>query len=65
MHSIDFVVNVSSEEGSSNVLLQSLASGIPLITYDIESNRELVIHDFNGFIVRMGNISQKSISHLL
>lgn len=55
---IDFVVNVSDEEGSSNSLLQSLANGRPIVAYDIESNREFVKHNKNGFLVPKGSLSE-------
>ena len=55
---IDFIVNVSSEEGSSNSLLEGLASGLPIIAYDIESNKEFVEDKKNGFLVSYGDKKQ-------
>ena len=58
LQDIDFVVNVSEEEGSSNSLLQSIANGLPILVYDIESNKEFVRHNKNGFLVKKGNLSE-------
>ena len=55
---IDFVVNVSAEEGSSNSLLQAIAAGIPIIAYNIDSNRDFVHDKKNGFLVDYGNIDE-------
>lgn len=58
LNDLDFVVNVSEEEGSSNAILQSLANGLPILAYDIDSNKELVRHNKNGFLVKKGDISE-------
>ena len=55
---IDFIVNVSSEEGSSNSLLQALAKGIPIVAYNIDSNKDFVHNNKNGFLVEYGNIDE-------
>ena len=55
---IDFVVNVSTEEGSSNSLLQALASGIPIVAYNIDSNKDFVHDNKNGFLIDYGNINE-------
>ncbi len=46
---IDFAVSTSSEEGSSNFLLESIASGLPIIAYDVGGNYEFIKD--NGFLI--------------
>ena len=58
LNDIDFVVNVSTEEGSSNSLLQALAAGIPIVAYNIDSNKDFVQNNKNGFLVEYRNINE-------
>ena len=58
LHDIDFIINTSYEEGSSNALLESTAMGLPVVAYDINSNKEFVEHNKNGFLVKLGNIDK-------
>tara|TARA_E500000178_G_C16705983_1_gene610478 strand:- start:28 stop:714 length:687 start_codon:yes stop_codon:yes gene_type:complete len=58
LNDIDFIVNVSTEEGSSNSLLQALAAGIPIVAYNIDSNKDFVHNNKNGFLVDYGNINE-------
>ena len=46
---IDFSVCPSSEEGSSNFLLESIYFGLPIIAFDVGGNSEFF--DNNGFLV--------------
>tara|TARA_B100000989_G_scaffold286838_1_gene255897 strand:+ start:2092 stop:3105 length:1014 start_codon:yes stop_codon:yes gene_type:complete len=46
---IDFAVSASSEEGSSNFLLESISSGLPIIAYDVGGNFEFFKD--NGFLI--------------
>tara|TARA_X000000950_G_scaffold214835_1_gene258480 strand:+ start:2145 stop:3158 length:1014 start_codon:yes stop_codon:yes gene_type:complete len=46
---IDFAVSTSSEEGSSNFLLESISSGLPIIAYDVGGNFEFFKD--NGFLI--------------
>jgi glycosyltransferase involved in cell wall biosynthesis len=56
LEDLEFVVNVSNEEGSSNSLLQALASGLPILASNIETNLEFVEHNKNGFLYKHGNL---------
>ena len=49
-NNIDFVVNPSLEEGSSNFLLESISMGLPIVAYDIGGNREFF--NKNGYLVK-------------
>lgn len=53
---LEFIVNVSNEEGSSNSLLQGLAAGVPILASNIDTNREFVEHNKNGFLFKKGNV---------
>ena len=46
---IDFAVSTSSEEGSSNFLLESISLGLPIIAYDVGGNFEFFKN--NGFLI--------------
>jgi glycosyltransferase involved in cell wall biosynthesis len=48
--SATFLVHASSYEGMSNVILEALASGLPVIASDIPGNVELINDDANGFL---------------
>lgn len=49
----DVFVLPSLNEGMSNVILEALASGIPVMATDTGGTRELLSDGVNGFIVRM------------
>jgi glycosyltransferase involved in cell wall biosynthesis len=48
--SATFLVHGSSYEGMSNVILEALATGLPVIASDIPENVELIKDDANGFL---------------
>jgi len=53
--SCDVSVLTSLEEGLSRFLLESLASGTPVVTTDSGGPTEFIVDDFNGFIVPVGD----------
>jgi glycosyltransferase involved in cell wall biosynthesis len=48
--SATFLVHASSYEGMSNVILEALASGLPVVASQIPGNTELIQDDANGFL---------------
>ena len=48
--SADFVVNPSFFEGMPNVVLEAMASGLPVIASDVAGNNEVVSHGETGFL---------------
>ncbi len=45
----------SEFEGMSNSLLEAMAVGVPVVVSDIPANRELVVHQVSGYLVRPGD----------
>lgn len=51
MKEIDLLVFPSRFEGSSNVLIETLANIVPIVAYDIEPNKEVIRSDVSGILV--------------
>jgi L-malate glycosyltransferase len=49
--SFDISVLISSSESLSNVILESMAAGIPVVATDVGGNRELVVNGQTGLLV--------------
>lgn len=49
-------VLTSLQEGLPNSLIEAMAAGLPCISFDFESSRDLIIDGENGFIVSIGNV---------
>lgn len=54
----DLTVLPSNHEGMPNVLLESLASGVPVVATDVSDNRLLIRHGEVGFLVPVGDLEQ-------
>ena len=57
---MDIFVLSSLWEGLPRVLVQCSAIGKPIITFDIEGARELVVDGENGYVVPLKNVTQLS-----
>ncbi len=55
---IDFFIFTSRFEGLSNAVLESLQHRVPVICYDIPSNREIIDHGVNGCLVPFGDVGR-------
>ena len=55
---IDLVCLPSYREGLSKFLLESAASGLPIVTTDVPGCREIVDQGYNGFIVKPRDSSE-------
>lgn len=53
---IDLCVVASREEGGPKAVLESMATGIPLVTTRVGQAMDLVRHGENGFVVEVGDI---------
>lgn len=51
IHAMDIVVHTSLREGLARVLPQALIAGKPVISYDVDGAREVVIPDRTGFLL--------------
>jgi glycosyltransferase involved in cell wall biosynthesis len=61
--SLDVTVLVSSSESMSNVILESMAAGVPVVATDVGGNSELVKDGETGFLVPVGD-EQKLVDAL-
>lgn len=52
---MDILVHASLREGLARALPQALASGIPVVSLDIDSAHEVVKHGKNGYLVGSGD----------
>ncbi len=55
LQALDVAVYLTYSEGFSNVVLESMAAGVPLTATDIPSNREAVSHGLDGLLVQIRN----------
>jgi glycosyltransferase involved in cell wall biosynthesis len=63
----DFTVLPSLFEGTPNVVLESMACGVPVIATDVSDNAKIISHAFSGYIVESKKILELSgkITNLL
>jgi glycosyltransferase involved in cell wall biosynthesis len=45
----------SAYEGQSNAVMEAMSAGLPVIATDIPGNRDLVVDEQTGFLVRLGD----------
>ena len=58
IHAMDAVVHCSLREGLARVLPQALIAGRPVISYDVDGAREVVLPDRTGFLLPPGSIKE-------
>lgn len=51
----DLLWSTSGYEGQSNVILEAMAAGVPVVATDVPGTRELVIHGETGYLVLVGD----------
>ena len=51
IHAMDVLVHTSLREGLARVLPQALLSGVPVVSYDVDGAREVVIPDETGVLL--------------
>jgi|GEM_PF-3723888 len=61
LNAMDIVILTSNKvEGCSNVLIEAMACGKPIVATDVGGNRELIQHGENGFVVPPQQVSEMS-----
>ena len=58
MAMMDIFVLTSLREGLPRVLVQAAAVGIPSIAFNVDGVSEIIRDDYNGFLVRVGDVEQ-------
>jgi glycosyltransferase involved in cell wall biosynthesis len=56
--SMDIIVHTSLREGLARVLPQALLAGKPVISYDVDGAREVVIDDVTGYLLPPKSVKQ-------
>ena len=56
LRAVDIFVLPSYREGTSRVLLEAGASGLPIVTTDVPGCRDVVEHESNGLLVPPGDV---------
>jgi glycosyltransferase involved in cell wall biosynthesis len=51
VNAMDILVHPSRREGLARALPQGSLASIPVVTYDIDGNKEALIHDETGFVI--------------
>lgn len=58
---MDILVHASYREGLARALPQALIAGKPVVSYDIDGAREVVINDQTGYLVEPSNVRELSM----
>ncbi|MEZ6044812.1 MAG: glycosyltransferase family 4 protein [Planctomycetaceae bacterium] len=56
--SAQFFICPSRREPFANVILEALASGLPVLATDVGGNRQLVLHEKHGLLSPIEDVSQ-------
>lgn len=56
LHAMDIVVHASYREGLARVLPQALISGRPVVSYDVDGAREVVLPERTGYLAAPGDV---------
>lgn len=62
LQAMDLLLVTSEQEGFSVVILEAMASGIPVVATDVGGNAEAIDHNKNGFVHSFGDLSSLSNS---
>ena len=53
---MDMLVSPSEIEGLSNVVLEAMSCGVPVLAHDACGNTEVIVHEENGFCDDLGSV---------
>jgi len=62
IHAMDIVVHTSEWEGLARVLVQGLLAGKPVVSFDIDGAKEVVIPEETGFLVPFADLDRLTAS---
>ena len=48
----DFFINQSIQDAGPTMVSESLACGIPVISFDVGMSKDLIKNDFNGYLIK-------------
>lgn len=51
-NAVDVMVSPSLQENLSNVIMESLSCGTPVVAFDVGGNSDMVVHKENGYLVK-------------
>jgi len=54
----DFLIYLGVEDNLTNVILEAMAIGLPVLAFDTGGVADMVINGVNGHLVRRGNVSE-------
>lgn len=54
---MDVLAHTSLREGLPKAVAQGFAGGVPVVAFDVDGARELVVHEETGYLVRPGDVS--------
>ena len=63
----DFFINQSIQDAGPTMVSESLACGIPVISFDVGMSKDLIKNDFNGYLIKtkssisLGNIIKRCV----
>ncbi|MBA7589444.1 D-inositol-3-phosphate glycosyltransferase [subsurface metagenome] len=57
-HSLDLYLVTSRDEGGPKAILESMASGIPLVSTNVGMAKDIINHGKNGFIAGIENVDE-------
>ncbi len=65
--SADFIVSCALNEGIPNTILEAMASGLPVLSSDIQGIEEYITHKKEGYIYKRGDIEElkKGIRYMI
>lgn len=50
-----FAIHPSETEGLSNAILEEISYGLPVIAFNVGGNGEIISHNFNGYLLELGD----------
>ena len=67
MKKSDIFWHLSITEGMPLAIIEAMALGLPIVGFDVEGVRDVVLHNQNGYLVEYGDINGivEKTSHLI